>query len=178
MTFEEWVGVLHLATKWDFFDVSSIYCTVVVPHSFPFLCYLFFKQIRRKAIQKITGMMPHSMTMWEKMDLAKKYHVKRWLLSQYKSLVLPNNQSCEGGKRGTDYSKNMLDVDELLMGGMDLATIVKIFKIRQEYGVPCLGCGHRCLGDSYRSGPKRVLPDLDNIIPEQLAEQFIGLLDT
>ncbi|KAF9552803.1 hypothetical protein CPC08DRAFT_728349 [Agrocybe pediades] len=62
-TYDDWIGVLHLSTKWD------------------------FPKIRKTSIESVSRCMPTHLSMQEKISLAKKYNVKKWLLDDYRKLV-------------------------------------------------------------------------------------------
>ncbi|KAF9558131.1 hypothetical protein CPC08DRAFT_709867, partial [Agrocybe pediades] len=64
--YDEWLGVLHLATKWHFVS------------------------IRKQAIQKVKRLFPEKMKGWDKIAIARKYNVREWLEKEYVALV---NQS-------------------------------------------------------------------------------------
>jgi len=61
--YEDWVGVLHLATKWE------------------------FAEIRAKSIQVLSDFLKDKPVI-DKILLAKKYHVKDWLFAGYTNLIL------------------------------------------------------------------------------------------
>ncbi|KAF9558132.1 hypothetical protein CPC08DRAFT_819505 [Agrocybe pediades] len=61
--YDEWVGVLHLATKWN------------------------LKRIRKQAIQEVRGRFPDTMESWDRIAIARKYNVREWLEEEYKALV-------------------------------------------------------------------------------------------
>ncbi|KAF8959810.1 hypothetical protein BDZ97DRAFT_1666706 [Flammula alnicola] len=63
-TYEEWLGVLHLATQWD------------------------FTEFREKSVRALTVLIrPGNRTVTDNILLAKKYKVKNWLIQGYTSLI-------------------------------------------------------------------------------------------
>ncbi|KAF4620856.1 hypothetical protein D9613_001057 [Agrocybe pediades] len=64
--YDEWVGVLHLATKWN------------------------LKPIRKQAIQEVGRRFPGTMESWDRIAIARKYNVREWLVKEYKDLVNRN----------------------------------------------------------------------------------------
>ncbi|KAF9558130.1 hypothetical protein CPC08DRAFT_709866, partial [Agrocybe pediades] len=91
--YDEWLGVLHLATKWN------------------------FTSMRKKAISEVERCFPRTkLTIWEKMDIARKYNVREWLVKEYEALV---NQ---------DASHNVAALFE----NLDISGVQKVLQLRED----------------------------------------------
>ncbi|KAF4620935.1 hypothetical protein D9613_001096 [Agrocybe pediades] len=94
-TYDDWIGVLHLSTKWD------------------------FPKIRKTSIESVSRCMPTYLSMYERISLAKKYNVKKWLLDEYRKLVQ---------KATLDFDVPIL----MLQSCMTSSDIVGLFLIRER----------------------------------------------
>ncbi|KAF9552805.1 hypothetical protein CPC08DRAFT_259025 [Agrocybe pediades] len=132
-------------------------CVLLLAHNRPVLPSVFSK-IRKLTIESVSPYMPPSFPMRDKVALAKKYNVKKWLLEEYGKLVL---------------QKDSLDVGGLtLQLGMSSSDIISLLQIRELYFArSCRGCSHSC----YASYSPRL--DVDKLILERFAAHFVSMED-
>ncbi|KAF9523877.1 hypothetical protein CPB83DRAFT_652003 [Crepidotus variabilis] len=155
-TFEEWIGALDLATRWSLPD------------------------IRVKAIRALSSpIVGGEKSAAEFAVIARRYHIKEWLLRAFVELVLSE-----------DLSLNSISQEALDPEGLDWETLARLFSIRLQLiqwirtRLACFVCGKKewfCSDDcrstdsSHSSESTRVRAKTR--ILEVFAEEFEGMKD-
>jgi len=121
-----------------------------------------FPKIREEAIEALTPLM--ATKKWaENMALARNYRVRSWLLDEYKKLI-------------TEHKS--LDVNDLVQGGMDQSSIIKLFQIREKHLADmCTVCNSRCsyCERGYRWSTPPPSFDIHKAIEEEFIADFLGM---
>ncbi|KAF9558129.1 hypothetical protein CPC08DRAFT_709863 [Agrocybe pediades] len=133
-SYDEWVGVLHLSTKWG------------------------FSETRKTAIENISRFTKTDV--WDKILLAKKYNVRKWLLEGYKVLV---------------NSRAPQDVDQLVEN-MGVADALKLLQIREK-SLTSLADYLENDSRGFYSPPSRQRLNPETLILESFSYEFASMED-